>query len=159
MTTARKALIVIALAGGVIGLRAYVGRFGADGTPPPNPPIDTTVPHADHLPRRGGLVFMNGNTHLEVLVSADGMSRVYFTDAVRMALPPDYASEVTMGLVSREERQQIALRMDPGENVWIGRLKPVDDRNAIVRVSYLAKGERPYWIDLPLSATRPQNTK
>ena len=97
---------------------------------------------------------MNGNTHLEVLVSADGTSRLYFTDAVRMALPPDYASEVTMGLVSREERQQIALRMDPGEDLWIGRFKPVDDPNAIVRVSYLAKGERPYWIDLPWPAVQ-----
>ena len=158
MTTFRKALIVIALASGVIGLRAYVGRFGAAGNaPPPTPLMDATAPHADHLPRHGGLVLMNGNTHLEVLVSADGTSRVYFTDAVRMALPPDHASEVTLGLVSREERQQIALRMNPAENVWIGRLKPVDDPNAIVRVSYQAKGERPYWIDLPWPAVRIRN--
>jgi hypothetical protein len=29
-----------------------------------------------------------------------------------------------------------------------------DDSQAIVRVTYVAHGEPPYWIDLPLSAWR-----
>jgi hypothetical protein len=36
--------------------------------------------------------------------------------------------------------------------MWIGQLKITNDPQAIVRVTYVARGEQPYWIDVPLSA-------
>jgi hypothetical protein len=159
MTPIGKAMVVIVLAGGVLGVRTIFQRSDrtAAAAPAASPPAMTFPSHADHFPRHGGLVFMNGDTHLEVILSSDGSASVYFTNAVRQELPPTYASEVTMGMTSGERRQQIDLRMESGRNVWVGRLDTPADPYAIVRVSYAAEGERPYWIDLPWSAFQSLN--
>jgi hypothetical protein len=140
-------------AGGIVGLRAYVGRNGLPFSTAPALEQGATVPHMDHAPRHGGLVLMKGDTHFEVVLDAEGNCRAYFTDAVRMALPASYATEVSVGLASRQDRRQdILLEPDAAGNSWIGRLKMVEDPLAIVRIMYVARGEAPYWIDVPLSA-------
>ena len=96
---------------------------------------------------------MKGYTHLEVVVDSNGNCEAYFTDAVRMELPASYASEVTLGLASvKQARQDALLGIDPSGRAWIGHFKAINDPDAIVRIAYVAKGEAPYWIDVPLSA-------
>ena len=158
MTTVTKILCIGALAGLVIGTRAYVAghelRF-AESRPQSLEP-GATVPHMDHSPRHGGLVLMKGDTHLEVVLDAGGNCRAYFTDAVRMELPASFASEVTVGLASLNHRRQEALlKIDATGRAWVGHLEMVTDPDAIVRIAYVARGEAPYWIDVPLSAWKP----
>ena len=155
VTIVRKALVVGVLAGGTLGVRAYVDRVGTPFSVPVSPvaEVNIALAHQDHQARHGGLLLMNGDTHFEVVVSPDGSCRVYFTDAVRNDLPPTYASAVTIELSSQNNRRQtIPLQMDTARNVWIGQAEFVDDPQAVVRVWYAAGGEAPYEIDLPLSA-------
>jgi hypothetical protein len=157
MTVLGKAIVIGVLAGGTLGIRAYVGRVGTpvSATAAPSPAIDVALAHQDHQARHGGLLLMNGDAHFEVTVSPDGTCRVYFTDAVRNDLPPTYASAVTIELTSRnDQRQTIPLQMDAARNVWIGQAELVDDPQTVVRVWYATVGEPPYEIDLPLSAFR-----
>jgi hypothetical protein len=107
----------------------------------------------DHTPKHGGLVLMRGDTHFEVVLSPGGLCQVYFTDATRSELPATFASEVDIGLASLNgERQNVPFQVDPEGRMWIGRLTMTSDPQAIVRVTYVARGEQPYWIDVPLSA-------
>ena len=96
---------------------------------------------------------MRGDTHFAVVLSKVGLGQVYFTDATRTALPASFASEVDIGLATLDgDRQNVPFQVDPGGKMWTGRLKMTSDRQAIVRVTYVAQGEQPYWIDVPLSA-------
>jgi len=148
-----------AVACGVIGMRAYVVRNELSWSPARSLEPGATVPHMDHAPRHGGLVLMKGDTHLEVVLSSDGNCRAYFSDAVRMELPPSYASEVSIGLASlKKGRQDVPLEIDADGKAWVGRLHMVDDPQAIVRIMYVARGEAPYWIDVPLSAWQRSST-
>jgi hypothetical protein len=107
----------------------------------------------DHAPRHGGLVLMRGDTHFEIVLTRNGDSQVYFSDASRSELPASYASEVDLGLIgSGGERQNVPLRAARDGKMWTGRLNLTRDADAIVRVTYVAAGEQPYWIDVPLSA-------
>ncbi len=155
MTTSRKAVIVLGLVAALIGVRAAINVLGSPfGTNTPRQTIDPSAAHLDHAPRHGGLVLMNEDTHFEVLVDANWIGRVYFTDAVREELPPTYASLVSLTIAGDSRRQAIALTLDKARNFWVGNLEPVEDPNAIVRVFYETRGARPYWIDLPLSSVR-----
>ena len=155
MTVVRKVLLVGALTGLVIGTRAYVVRHGLPFAESRAQSLEpgATVPHMDHTPRHGGLVLMKGDTHLEVVLKSDGTCEAYFTDAVRMELPASFASEVSLGLASlKQRRQEALLHIDASGRAWVGRLQIIDDPDAIVRIAYVARGEAPYWIDVPLSA-------
>jgi hypothetical protein len=161
LTIVTKVLAVSALAAVVVGARVYVGTHGLPFGAAPSQLLEpgASVPHMDHSPRHGGLVLMKGDTHLEVVLNPDGSCQAYFTDAVRMELPASYASEVTLGLASRQHQpQEILLKIAPTGTSWVGRLPLVDDPDAIVRVAYVARGEAPYWIDVPLAAWRNVDT-
>jgi hypothetical protein len=141
-------IVVVALA----GLRLYFLRQSIWAAPARVEP-GATVPHMDHSPRHGGLVLMRGDTHFEVVLNADGRCQVYFTDATRADLPASFASKVDIGLATLDgERQNVPFQVDPEGKMWVGRLKMASDRQAIVRVTYVGRGEPPYWIDVPLSA-------
>jgi hypothetical protein len=153
LTPLRKVLVVAAIACGIAGIRAYVSSNELSFNAASRLEQGATVPHMDHTPRHGGLVLMKGDTHLEVVLDADGSCHAYFTDAVRMELPASHASEVRIGLTNgRDHPQDILLEPDAGGNSWRGELRMVDDPLAIVRITYVARGEAPYWIDVPLSA-------
>jgi hypothetical protein len=151
--TSQKLIIVGVAVVGLIGLRLYFAREGVSAAAPPRVEPGATVPHMDHRPRHGGLVLMRGDTHFEVVLNASGNCQVYFTDATRSELPATFASEVDIGLATLGgERQSVPFQADPDGKMWIGRLKMTSDPQAIVRVTYVARGEQPYWIDVPRSA-------
>jgi len=154
--TSQKLLIVAVVVAALASLRVYFLRQGVSAASPATPARlepGATVPHMDHTPRHGGLVLMRGDTHFEVVMSKGGLCQVYFTDATRTELPASFASEVEIGLASLDgERQSVPFQADPEGKMWIGRLKVTDDPHLIVRVTYVAQGEQPYLIDVPLSA-------
>ncbi len=153
MKTSRKLIIVGVVVVGLIGLRVYFVRQGGSAATTARVESGATVPHMDHTPRHNGLVLMRGDTHFEVVLSRTGTARVYFTDATRSELPASFASEVAVGLATLNgDRQNVPFQVDPDGKMWIGQLKMPNDPQAIVRVTYVARGEPPYWIDVPLSA-------
>ena len=76
----------------------------ACGAPEEEPPSDgmegmagmggMMMAHGDHAPRYGGYVFMHGDLHFEVVLSAEGEHRIYFSDAMRSELPAAVAEDV-----------------------------------------------------------------
>jgi hypothetical protein len=149
-----KAIAVSTVAIGALGVRMYVARYSVTGAGDPPPSSGSTAPltHFDHRPRHGGLVLMNSDTHFEVVLDGDGSYNVYFSDAVRTALPASIASQVLV-VVTPPGRapEETRLQIDSTDALWIGRGTPIDDPNAIVRITYTA-GNKPYWIDVPASA-------
>jgi hypothetical protein len=153
LSTSRKLVIVAIVVLALAGLRLYFVHHGVAVAAAPRVEPGATVPHMDHSPRHGGLVLMRGDTHFEVVLGVNGDCRVYFTDATRTELPASFADEVDIGLASLDgERQNVPFQVDPEGKMWIGQLKITNDPQAIVRVTYVARGEQPYWIDVPLSA-------
>jgi hypothetical protein len=137
----------------IVGLRFYFVRYGASIVSPRRLEPGASLPHMDHSPRHGGLVLMRGDTHFEIVVAQGGTWTVYFSDASRTELPASFANEVDIGLAgTSRERQDVPLQIDPEGTRWIGQLHVPDDPETIVRVTYVARGEPPYWIDVPLSA-------
>jgi len=106
-------------------------------------------PHADHTPRHGGIVLMNGDLHFEVVLDSKGTHRIFFSDAVRQELPPSVASDVMITVNESSGRSQV---LKPGIDdlcrCWVAKGQPVDDVTAMARVAFRAHGT-PYWIDLP----------
>jgi hypothetical protein len=153
VNTSRKLIVVGVAVVALVGVRVYLVRQGVSAAAAPRVEAGSTVPHRDHSPRHGGLVLMRGDTHFEVVLGRGGMCQVYFTDATRTELPASFASEVDIGLASLDGgRQNVPFQVDPEGKMWIGRLTMTSDPHAIVRVTYVARGEQPYWIDVPLSA-------
>jgi len=74
-------------------VREAPAAVAATSTPAAAPA--TGVPHGDHNPRHGGVVFMDGDLHFEVVLGRDGQHRLYFSDAMREELPAATASAVT----------------------------------------------------------------
>ncbi|WP_437968636.1 hypothetical protein WMF04_04780 [Sorangium sp. So ce260] len=70
-------------------------------------------PHADHNPRHGGLVTMEGDNHVEVVVGADGAIDLYVSDAVRTPIPPkDVTGTITIEPKGKEKQ---TLKLEPNE--------------------------------------------
>lgn len=153
MKTSQKLIVVGTVIVALVGVRVYFVRQSVSAAAPARAEPGATKPHMDHSPRHGGLVLMRGDTHFEVVLNSDGLCKMYFTDAIRSELPASFASEVEIGLATLDGvRQNVPLRADPDDKMWSGQLKMTKDRQSIVRVTYVARGEQPYWIDVPLSA-------
>lgn len=155
MKMPQKAGIILAAIAVVAGARFYLQRRPASAIAPAKIEAGATIPHMDHAPRHGGLVLMRGDTHFEVVLERDGRCQVFFSDASRADLPASFASEVDVGLASMNgERQSVPFTPDSRGKTWVGQVRMTTDSQAIVRVTYVAHGEPPYWIDVPLSAWR-----
>ena len=154
MSTAGKLAVIGAALLALVGVRLYIQKEGLPLAAPGPLEAGATIPHMDHSPRHGGLVLMRGDTHFEVVLNrVEGDCRVYFTDATRAELPASFASRVEIGLATMDgNRQDVPFQVDADGKTWVGRLKMTGDPQAIVRVTYVARGEQPYWIDVPLSA-------
>ena len=97
----------------------------------------------------GGVVFMDGDLHFEVVLRRDGRHRLYFSDAVREDLPAATASGVTVTVTPKAgQPDTVALQIDDSGESWVGRGHQVADPEAIARVAYTVHG-RPYFIDVP----------
>jgi hypothetical protein len=108
-----------------------------------------TVPHGDHNPRHGGVVFMDGDLHFEVVLGRSGEHRLYFSDAMREELPAATAAGVTVTVTPKAgPPDAVALQIDETGESWIGRGRTVADSDAIARVAYTVHG-KPYFIDVP----------
>lgn len=114
------------------------------------------MPHGDHQPHYGGVVYMHGDMHFEVVLDRSGRHRVYFSDAVRADLPASVASSVTL-TVTRPgwSPEQIAATIDENGEGWRADGAPVGPGEASARVAFVVKNERDddaYWIDVPFMA-------
>jgi hypothetical protein len=86
---------------------------------PPLPPpasawskLPAPPPHADHAPRHGGIVTMNGDLHVEVVVAASGAIALYPSDASRRPIPADQARG-SVRIQRKGLKMTLALRPDP----------------------------------------------
>jgi hypothetical protein len=112
-------------------------------------PAAGSVPHGDHNPRHGGVVFMDGDLHFEVVLARSGSHRVYFSDAAREELPAATASQVTVTITPKGGTPEIiALQIDDTGESWVGRGGEVDIADTTARIAYTVRG-RPYFIDVP----------
>jgi hypothetical protein len=115
----------------------------------PPSPASGTIPHGDHNPHHGGVVFMNGDLHFEVTLGRDGGYRLYFSDAIREELPAATASGVTVTVTQKSAQPEaVVLHIDDSGESWIGRGGLVNDPAATARIAYTAYG-KPYFIDVP----------
>lgn len=142
-------------------------------TPPPTGTVDDVasgapMPHGDHNPHYGGVVYMHGDMHFEVVLDRSGRHRIYFSDAVREDLPASVASSVTL-TVTRPgwSPEPITATIDEHGEGWQADGAPVGPGEASARVAFVVKngsadgatgstaasdangsGES-YWIDVP----------
>lgn len=107
--------------------------------------------HADHAPRHGGVLMMNGDLHYEVVVDFKGKFAIYFSDAHRKPIDSDRVAEASIAVLDgEEEREQIVLRADRG-GAWSGTGAAIDLGAITVRVRYLMKSDaRSYAIDMEI---------
>jgi hypothetical protein len=109
----------------------------------------STGAHGDHVPRHGGIVFMNGDLHFEVVLSRSGTHQLYFSDETRAELPAATASEVTLSFSSGEApAETLRAQVDDSGESWIAKGPPLKGKDVTARVSFVVENE-PYWIDVP----------
>lgn len=66
--------------------------------------------HQDHNARYGGLLTMEGDNHVEVVVGADGAIDIYVSDAVRKPISPrDVSGTITIESKANKEKQTLTL--------------------------------------------------
>jgi hypothetical protein len=113
-----------------------------------------TMPHGDHNPHHGGIVYMYKEVHYEVVLDADGHHRVYFSDAAREDLPASVASSVTLTIARPDfTPETVRAAIDEQGDSWRAEGAPVTG-GATARLSFVISGE-PYWIDVPFVTTAP----
>ena len=120
-------------------------------------PTAAPLPHGDHQPHHGGVVYMTGDLHFEVVLDRQGRHRVYFSDAVRADLPASIASSVTLTVMRPGwSPEQISGTIDEQGEAWRADGAPVETGEATARVAFVVKGAmsngeqgEPYWIDAP----------
>lgn len=107
------------------------------------------MPHGDHNPHHGGVVYMYDDMHYEVVFAPDGRHRVYFSDAAREDLPASVASRVSLTVERpRAEPEALSGVIDESGESWLLTGRPVAGTDASVRVAFVSKGSE-YWIDVP----------
>ena len=105
--------------------------------------------HGDHTPRHSGTVYMNGDLHFEVVLSATGAHRIYFSDRARAELPAATASDVSLTITRTSAPDEILkAEIDEAGESWRAAGMPVAGAGVSARVGFAVNGE-PYWIDVP----------
>jgi hypothetical protein len=109
----------------------------------------SSAAHGNHTPRHGGVVYMKGDLHFEVVLSRSGTHRVYFSDAARAELPAATASEVSLTISSGGGREEtVKAEVDEAGESWVASARTMAGADATVRVAFVV-GAEPYWIDVP----------
>lgn len=115
-----------------------------------------TAPHGDHTPHKGGLVFMNGDVHYELVMRANGRHEVWFSDSMRNELPATVVRGVTL-VVTREGEpvEAVQLSVDDSGESWRAAGRAVTTDTAMVKVQFSLDGE-PHTVEVPfVAATTP----
>ena len=115
-----------------------------------------TAPHGDHSAHHGGMVFMNGDIHYELVLSPQGAHHVWFSDPMRNDLPASITNGITL-TVTRPDAPPEVLKMkidDSGES-WVAAGQPVKGEGVMVKVEYALEGA-PHEVEVPfVAATAP----
>lgn len=86
-------------------------RQASASATPPSPEA-----HQDHDARHGGVLTMEGDVHIEIVVSADGAIDLYLSDAARRPIPPKEASgTIVVAGPGGKDKQTLALAEDPAK--------------------------------------------
>lgn len=73
-------------------------------------------PHQDHEARHGGVLTMEGDGHVEIVVSPEGAVDLYASDGFRQPLAPkDVTGSVTLVPKGKKEKQTLKLTEDTGK--------------------------------------------
>ena len=114
--------------------------------------------HGDHSPRYGGYVFMHGDLHFEVVLTAEGEHRIYFSDAMRSELPAAVAEDVRISIrrvgEAGEELEPLRPRIDEFGEAWIASSRPIDSEDSVAIVYFRFEGS-PYEIEVPFIMEPP----
>ncbi len=118
----------------------------------------STGAHGDHVPRHGGIVFMNGDLHFEVVLSRSGTHQIYFSDETRAELPAATVSEVTLSFSSGEApAETLRAEVDDSGESWIAKGSPLNGKGRHgTRV--LHRGERAVLDRRSVHRSRRQRT-
>ena len=118
----------------------------------------TMMAHGDHSARYGGYVFMHGDLHFEVVLTAEGEHRLYFSDAMRGELPAAIAEDVRMTIRrvgdAGEELEPLEPRIDEFGEAWMARGRPIDTEDTAAIVYFRFEGS-PYEIEVPFIMEPP----
>ena len=108
--------------------------------------------HGDHSARYGGYVFMHGDLHFEVVLTAGGEHRIYFSDASRGELPAAVAEELRLTIRrvtdTGEELEPLRPRIDEFGEAWTASGRPIESENSVAIVYFRFEGA-PYEIEVP----------
>ena len=138
---------------------------GAPEAEPPSEEMDgmdgmagTMMAHGDHSARYGGYVFMHGDLHFEVVLTAGGEHRLYFSDATRSELPAAVAEDVRMTIRrvgdAGEELEPLQPRIDEFGEAWTASGRPIDTEDTVAIVYFRFEGA-PYEIEVPFIMEPP----
>lgn len=73
-------------------------------------------PHQDHEARHGGVLTMEGDGHVEIVVSPEGAVDLYASDGFRRPIAPkDVTGSVTLVSKGKKEKQTLKLTEDSGK--------------------------------------------
>lgn len=73
-------------------------------------------PHQDHEARHGGVLTMEGDGHVEIVVSPAGTVDLYVSDGFRRPIAPkDVTGTVTLASKAKKEKQTLKLTEDSGK--------------------------------------------
>ena len=114
--------------------------------------------HGDHTARYGGYVFMHGDLHFEVVLTAEGEHRIYFSDAMRGELPAAVAEELRLTIrrvtEAGEELEPLRPRIDEFGEAWIAGGRPIASEETVAIVYFRFEGA-PYEIEVPFIMEAP----
>jgi hypothetical protein len=97
--------------------------------------------HGNHDPHHGGYVAMYQDLHFEVVMPASGGVQLYFTDEARADLPAAVVSDVAVEVERAGSKPEfVKMAIGPSGDLWEGKVKPLVDARAVIRVAFLYKG-------------------
>lgn len=124
--------------------------------PSPAPRVEAAVAHGDHNPHHGGMVFMHGDLHFEVVLDPAGRHRIYLTDAVRTELPAAAATDVSITILRPGGNAPEELRpaIDEFGESWVAEGAPIEEVESRAVVALTYEGA-PYSIEIPFLTPAP----
>lgn len=102
-----------ASAASAVSAPSAVAPTPSAAVPSSGPPAPGDAPaHSDHSSKHGGVVTMEGDNHVEIVVTADGTIDLYLTDAVRRPIPPTEATGAILIEPPEGPKQRLPLTAD-----------------------------------------------